>query len=148
MKRTGAICRWSLTHIVPRRSAAGILAGVDNFEHTGLAAAPEYPDDIIKAIRERAANMAMGPLFWTPTIEGLFNYEYIRDNPEHIDDSAWHEGLPQDHRRRHQAVADASGAARLLPRHAVAAADAGAQVQPAARGRRDAARSAPTAASR
>ena len=72
------------------------LAGVDNFEHTGLAAAPEYPEDIINAIRERAANMALGPLFWTPTIEGLFNYEYVRDNPEHIDDRAWHEGLPQD----------------------------------------------------
>src|SRR5688500_16719825 len=78
----------------PEEIRRGILAGVDNFEHTGLAAAPEYPDDIIKAIRERAANMAMGPLFWTPTIEGLFNYEYIRDNPEHIDDTAWHEGLP------------------------------------------------------
>ncbi len=78
----------------PEEIRRGLAAGVDNFEHTGLAAAPEYPDDIIKAIRERAANMAMGPLFWTPTIEGLFNYEYIRDNPEHIDDTAWHEGLP------------------------------------------------------
>ena len=78
----------------PDEIRRGLLAGVDNFEHTGLAAAPEYPEDIIKAIRERAANMAAGPLFWTPTIEGLFNYEYIRDNPEHIDDTAWHEGLP------------------------------------------------------
>jgi imidazolonepropionase-like amidohydrolase len=78
----------------PEEIRRGLIAGVDNFEHTGLAAAPEYPEDIIKAIRERAANMAAGPLFWTPTIEGLFNYEYIRDNPEHIDDSAWHEGLP------------------------------------------------------
>ena len=80
----------------PEEIRRGIVAGVDNFEHTGLAAAPEYPDDIIKAIRERAANMAAGPLFWTPTIEGLFNYEYIRDNPEHIDDTAWHEGLPKN----------------------------------------------------
>jgi imidazolonepropionase-like amidohydrolase len=80
----------------PDEIRRGLLAGVDNFEHTGLAAAPEYPEDIIRAIRERAANMAMGPLFWTPTIEGLFNYEYIRDNPEHIDDSAWHEGLPKN----------------------------------------------------
>ncbi len=80
----------------PEEIRRGIIAGVDNFEHTGLAAAPEYPDDIITAIRERAANMALGPLFWTPTIEGLFNYEYIRDNPEHIDDTAWHEGLPKD----------------------------------------------------
>ena len=78
----------------PEEIRRGLAAGVDNFEHTGLAAAPEYPDDIIEAIRERAANMAMGPLFWTPTIEGLFNYEYLRDNPEHIDDTAWHEGLP------------------------------------------------------
>ena len=30
------------------------------------------------------------------TIEGLFNYEYIRDNPEHFDDRAWHEGRPKD----------------------------------------------------
>jgi imidazolonepropionase-like amidohydrolase len=79
----------------PEEIRRGIAAGVDNFEHTGLAAAPEYPDDIIRLIRERAANMAAGPLFWTPTIEGLFNYEYVRDNPEHIDDPAWHEGLPK-----------------------------------------------------
>jgi len=80
----------------PEEIRRGLIAGVDNFEHTGLAAAPEYPEDIVKAIRERAANMAAGPLFWTPTIEGLFNYEYIRDNPEHIDDTAWHEGLPKN----------------------------------------------------
>jgi imidazolonepropionase-like amidohydrolase len=80
----------------PEEIRRGIAAGVDNFEHTGLAAAPEYPEDIIKMIRERAANMAAGPLFWTPTIEGLFNYEYVRDNPEHIDDPAWHEGLPKE----------------------------------------------------
>ena len=79
----------------PDEIRRGLLAGVDNFEHTGLAAAPEYPADILTAIRERAANMAAGPLFWTPTIEGLFNYEYIRDNPEHLDDSSWHEGLPK-----------------------------------------------------
>jgi imidazolonepropionase-like amidohydrolase len=80
----------------PEEIRRGLAAGVDNFEHTGLAASPEYPEDIIRMIRERAANMAAGPLFWTPTIEGLFNYEYIRDNPEHIDDSAWHEGLPKE----------------------------------------------------
>jgi imidazolonepropionase-like amidohydrolase len=80
----------------PEEIRRGLIAGVDNFEHTGLAAAPEYPEDIMTAIRERAANMAAGPLFWTPTIEGLFNYEYIRDNPEHLDDTAWHEGLPKN----------------------------------------------------
>jgi imidazolonepropionase-like amidohydrolase len=87
----------------PDEIRRGLIAGVDNFEHTGLATAPEYPDDIIAMLRERTARGAAGPLFWTPTIEGLFNYEYVRDNPEHIDDPAWHEGLPdsivQDIRR-------------------------------------------------
>jgi imidazolonepropionase-like amidohydrolase len=78
----------------PEEIRRGLAVGVDNFEHTGLGAAPEYPEEIIRMIRERTANMAAGPLFWTPTIEGLFNYESIRDNPEHIDDTSWHEGLP------------------------------------------------------
>ncbi|MBI1873701.1 MAG: amidohydrolase family protein [Acidobacteria bacterium] len=79
----------------PDEIRRGLAAGVDFFEHTGLASAPEYPNDIISAIRERTAKMSLGPLFWTPTIEGLFNYEYLRDNPEQLDDSAWHEGLPK-----------------------------------------------------
>lgn len=79
----------------PEEIRRGLAAGVDNFEHTGLSSAPEYPEDIIRAIRERTADMSRGPLFWTPTIEGLFNYEYLRDNPEQLDDPAWHEGLPQ-----------------------------------------------------
>ena len=78
----------------PEEIRRGLAAGVDNFEHTGLSSAPEYPEDIINAIRERTADMSRGPLFWTPTIEGLFNYEYLRDNPEQLDDPAWHEGLP------------------------------------------------------
>jgi imidazolonepropionase-like amidohydrolase len=78
----------------PEEIRRGLLAGVDCFEHTGLATAPEYPADIIAAIAERTAKMSLGPLFWTPTIEGLLNYEYLRDNPEALDDPAWHEGLP------------------------------------------------------
>jgi len=77
----------------PEEIRIGLAAGVDNFEHTGLSSAPEYPEDIVKAIAERTANMSRGPLYWTPTIEGLFNYEYLRDNPEQLDDTAWHEGL-------------------------------------------------------
>jgi imidazolonepropionase-like amidohydrolase len=78
----------------PEEIRRGLEAGVDGFEHTGLATAPEYPADIITQMRERAAQGARGPLFWTPTIEGLFNYEYIRDNPEKLDDPSWHLGLP------------------------------------------------------
>lgn len=78
----------------PEEIRRGLAAGVDNFEHTGLATAAEYPPDIIALIRERTARSNAGPLFWTPTIEGLFNYEYVRDNPEKLDDPSWHEGLP------------------------------------------------------
>ena len=78
----------------PEEIRRGLQVGVDCFEHTGLATAPAFPDDIITAIRERTAKMNLGPLFWTPTVEGLLNYEYFRDNPEALDDPAWHEGLP------------------------------------------------------
>jgi imidazolonepropionase-like amidohydrolase len=78
----------------PEEIRRGLAAGVDNFEHTGLASAPEYPADVIEGLRARTAQMNRGPLFWTPTIEGLFNYEYVRDNPEHLDDTSWHDGLP------------------------------------------------------
>ncbi|HVL67971.1 MAG TPA: amidohydrolase family protein [Vicinamibacterales bacterium] len=78
----------------PEEIRLGLAFGVDNFEHTGLSSAPEYPEDIIRALTERTANMSRGPLYWTPTIEGLLNYEYLRDNPEQLDDPAWHEGLP------------------------------------------------------
>ena len=80
----------------PEEIRRGLAAGVDNFEHTGMATSPEYPDDVMTMLKERTARGAAGPLFWTPTIEGLFNYEYVRDNPEHIDDTAWHDGLPQN----------------------------------------------------
>ena len=78
----------------PEEIRRGLAAGVDDFEHTGLATAAEYPADIVAMIRERTARGNAGPLFWTPTIEGLFNYEYVRDNPEKLDDPSWHEGLP------------------------------------------------------
>lgn len=77
----------------PEEIRRGLRAGVDGFEHTGLAAAPEYPPDVIAALRERTANMAAGPLFWTPTIEGLYNFPYTVKNHEFIDGSDWHEGL-------------------------------------------------------
>lgn len=80
----------------PEEIRRGLLAGVDCFEHTGLATAPEYPPDLIAMIRERAAKMNLGPLFWTPTIQGLYNYEYIRDNPEQLDDPSWQVGMPAE----------------------------------------------------
>jgi imidazolonepropionase-like amidohydrolase len=80
----------------PEEIRRALAAGADCLEHTGLATAPEYPPDIIAMIRERTAKMALGPFWWTPTVEGLLNYEYFRDNPEALDDPAWQLGLPKD----------------------------------------------------
>ncbi|MHA1543614.1 MAG: amidohydrolase family protein [Alphaproteobacteria bacterium] len=77
----------------PEEVIRGLLAGVDNFEHTGFATAPEYPKHVMDAIKERTAQMNLGPLYWTPTVEGLYNYTYNRDHPEKLDNTCWHLGL-------------------------------------------------------
>ncbi|WP_431129572.1 amidohydrolase family protein [Flagellimonas flava] len=78
----------------PEEIRRGLQVGVDCFEHTGLSSAPKYPDDVMEMIKERTAQMNKGPLFWCPTVEGLYNYEYTRDNPEKLDNDSWHLGLP------------------------------------------------------
>src|SRR5262245_22813382 len=78
----------------PDEIRRGLKVGVDCFEHTGLATAPGYPDDIKTLIRERTSQMSLGPLFWTPTVSGLLFYERLRDNPEPLDDPRWQEGVP------------------------------------------------------
>lgn len=78
----------------PEEIRTGLEAGVDSFEHTGLSSAPEFPEDVMAMIKERTAQMSKGPLFWCPTVEGLYNYEYLRDHPEKLDTDSWHLGLP------------------------------------------------------
>ena len=80
----------------PEEIRRGLIAGVDNFEHTGLSSAPEYPADVMTMIKERTAQMNLGPLYWTPTVEGLYNYESLVANPEKLDNDCWHMGLPQE----------------------------------------------------
>ncbi|MDP5054593.1 MAG: amidohydrolase family protein [Congregibacter sp.] len=79
----------------PDEVRRGLEIGVDNFEHTGLTTAPEYPADVIEMLRERTATgrVAGGPLFWTPTVEGLWNYDLTVANPEKLDNECWHRGL-------------------------------------------------------
>ena len=77
----------------PEEIRRGLIAGVDCFEHTGLATAPEYPDDIMRMIKERTAN-SNNKLFWCPTVEGLWNYSDMLDNHEFLDDPSWKVGLP------------------------------------------------------
>lgn len=82
----------------PDEIRIGLEIGVDNFEHTGLTTAPEYPPDIIAALRERTATgrIAGGPLYWTPTVEGLWNFDRTVANPEKLDNNCWHRGLQPD----------------------------------------------------
>lgn len=82
----------------PDEIRRGLEIGVDNFEHTGLTTAPEYPPDIMTALKERTATgrIAGGPLYWTPTVEGLWNFDRTVANPEKLDDSCWERGLKED----------------------------------------------------
>ncbi len=79
----------------PEEIRRGLAIGIDNFEHTGLATAPEYPADVMRLLKERTATGRVrgGPLYWTPTVEGLWNYDEVIENPEHLDNDCWHRGL-------------------------------------------------------
>lgn len=82
----------------PNEIRVGLEIGVDNFEHTGLTTAPEYPADIMEALKERTATgrVAGGPLYWTPTVEGLWNFDRTVANPEKLDTDCWERGLKPD----------------------------------------------------
>jgi imidazolonepropionase-like amidohydrolase len=82
----------------PNEIRVGLEIGIDNFEHTGLTTAPEYPPDIMQALKERTAvgRIAGGPLYWTPTVEGLWNFDRTVANPEKLDDDCWERGLKED----------------------------------------------------
>ena len=82
----------------PNEIRRGLEIGVDNFEHTGLTTAPEYPADVMEKLKERTATgrVAGGPLYWTPTVEGLYQYDSTVDNPEKLDGDCWHRGLKPD----------------------------------------------------
>ena len=82
----------------PDEVRVGLRIGVDNFEHTGLTTAPEYPPDVMAMLRERTATgrVAGGPLYWTPTVEGLWNFDRTVANPEKLDDACWRLGLKSD----------------------------------------------------
>lgn len=80
----------------PDEIRRGLKYGADCFEHTGLATSPGYPDDILAQIADRTAKGNLPPLFWTPTISVLYNYEYLRDNPLQLDDPGWQLDVPAD----------------------------------------------------
>ena len=70
----------------------GLAHGVDGFEHTGLATAPGYPEDVLAGLRKRNAS-----LHWCPTIEGLYLADYTaREFPERLDDPEWQRDMPAE----------------------------------------------------
>ena len=92
----------------------GLRAGVDCFEHTGLATKPGYEEDILQMMRERNAT-----LFWCPTMEGLFLYEETKQNPERVDDQRLKNDLPADiYKDVHESIRDVQRLDyfRLVPR--------------------------------
>jgi imidazolonepropionase-like amidohydrolase len=93
---------------LPDEIAIGLRTGVDNFEHTGLGTAPEYPEALMLQLEKRAAEGRVrgSPLYWTPTISGLYKYPQWIANPEHLDDPCWKRGLKPD------TVADIQGSIR------------------------------------
>ena len=82
----------------PSEIELGLELGVDNFEHTGLATTPEYPREVIAQLRRRTAEGRVrgGPLYWTPTVEGLWNFNETLINDEALDSDCWHRGLKPD----------------------------------------------------
>ncbi len=82
----------------PNEIRVGLKIGVDDFEHTGLTTAPEYPPDVMAMLKERTATgrVAGGPLYWAPTVEGLWNFDLTVANPEKLDDPCWKRGLAED----------------------------------------------------
>jgi imidazolonepropionase-like amidohydrolase len=72
----------------------GLLAGVDDFQHVRTQT-PEYPADIVAAIRDRVRSGP--PLYWTVTAggNGQLNAAYLASNPEFLDDPSSFIGLPQ-----------------------------------------------------
>jgi imidazolonepropionase-like amidohydrolase len=92
----------------------GLKAGVDCFEHTGLATKPGYEEDILQMIRDRNAT-----LYWDPTMEGLFLYDYTLRYPERVDDQRLKNDLPPAmYKDVHDSIRDVSHLDyfRLVPR--------------------------------
>lgn len=69
----------------------GLAAGVDCFEHTGLATKPGYEEDLLQGMRERNVT-----LYWCPTLEGLYLFDQTVKFPERIDDQRLKKDLPQE----------------------------------------------------
>ena len=78
----------------PAAVERGLAAGVDGFLGLDLGALPAFPEETLRAIAARAASTTQPPLYWSPAISGVMNYEDLRRNPEPLDDPGATAGLP------------------------------------------------------
>lgn len=102
----------------PEEMRRGLVAGVDDFEHTGMQASPAYSEELMALLRDRTAQGARGPLYWTPTIDVLTNFTARRDDDEYLDDPRWYQFLPDSIARdvrRSLKVLDTLAYYRLVP---------------------------------
>ena len=72
--------------------AVALGAGARGLLGLGLDVAPTLPAEATAALRTAAARNA--PVPWTVGASALTNYEWLRINPEPLDDPRWREGLP------------------------------------------------------
>ena len=68
-----------------------LASGVDDFQHPGPMG--ELSPALLAAFEQRLAD---GPLYWTPTVGRYINADYLRQDPEMLDDPAWQAGLRPD----------------------------------------------------
>lgn len=78
-----------------REILMGLQGGVDEFQHIGASTdSPEYPAEIMDAIRARVA--AGPPLYWTPTVGLQLRASNLEANLETFDAEENFAGLPED----------------------------------------------------
>jgi imidazolonepropionase-like amidohydrolase len=72
--------------------ARALEAGAAGLVGLGSGLEPAWPEAALAALRARATRG--DPVPWTAGASALTNYEWLRTNPEPLDDPRWREGLP------------------------------------------------------
>ncbi len=73
--------------------ARALEAGAAGLVGLGGGLEPSWPAAALAELRARAARDEAVP--WTAGASALINYEWLRTNPEPLDDPRWREGLPR-----------------------------------------------------
>jgi len=71
----------------------GVQLQFDGFLGTGVGLG-ELPESTVLALRQRVPEPAVRPVFWSPAISAILNFESLRGNPEPLDDPRTTAELP------------------------------------------------------